>query len=401
MAHKFFDFEQFNFQFQLGLGGVTSGCGDIGEMLETADRIVDGDATSWCTEWIATADRVAAIADGCASRGHQLSACSAYLRASAYYGQALSAVDATEDPETLLQSTFRAHRRCFDDYVARLEPAGQRVEIPYEGTTLPGYFFSPRQAHGRHPTLIVNNGSDSPVTTLWPPLGAGAVARGYNVLIFDGPGQQSMLFERQVPFRHDWEAVITPVVDYLSARPDVDPERIGLLGLSQAGYWAPRALAFEHRVAAGIADPGVYDAFEPWWNALPQPLRDCLDAGDRQGFDQLMDEGMRQAPAAERQNWEWRAKPYGKTSAYDVFTEARRYNLEGVAGGITAPMLITDPDGEQFWPGQSQRLYDALPGPKQLVRFTVAEGADRHCEPMARSLLEQRLLDWLDETLAR
>ena len=49
MARRFFDFEQFNFQFQLGLGGVFSGCGDVGEMLATADRIVDGDATSWCT----------------------------------------------------------------------------------------------------------------------------------------------------------------------------------------------------------------------------------------------------------------------------------------------------------------------------------------------------------------
>src|SRR3712207_761203 len=104
---------------------------------------------------------------------------------------------------------------------------------------MPGYFFTPPGATGRHPTLVVNNGSDGPVTTLWPPLGAGAVARGYNVLVFDGPGQQSMLFERQVPFRYDWEAVITPAVDYLSARPDVDPERIALHGVSQGGYWVP------------------------------------------------------------------------------------------------------------------------------------------------------------------
>jgi hypothetical protein len=92
-------------------------------------------------------------------------------------------------------------------------------------------------------------------------------------------------------------------------------------------------------------------------------------------------------------------KPYGSTSAYEVFAEARRYNLDGITGRITAPMLIADPEGEQFWPGRSRRLYDALPGPKQLIRFSAAEGADRRCEPMARSLLEQRLFDWLDETL--
>ena len=399
MAHSFFASEQFNFETQLALGGVCYGCGDAGELLATTDRIVDGDADSWYAQWTATAERVAAIADGCAAAGHQVSARAAYLRASTYYAVALSSVDGTSDPAALLQPTFRAHRRCFDAYVARLEPPGQQVEIPYVGTSLPGYLFRPEPTDRPRPTVILNNGSDGPVTSLWPPLGAGGVARGYNVLVFDGPGQQSMLFEREVPFRHDWEQVITPVVDFLAARPDVDPARIALYGISQAGYWVPRALAFEHRIAAGVADPGVYDAFEPWWAALPGPLRRCLDAGDRQQFDQLFEAGLKRAAPAQRQNWAWRAKPYGTASPYEVFTEARRYNLAGVADRIIAPMLITDPEGEQFWPGQSRRLYQALPGPKQLVRFSAAEGADRHCEPMARSLLEQRLFDWLDETL--
>jgi hypothetical protein len=399
MAHKFFDTEQFNFETQLALGGVWYGCGDVGELLATADRIIDGDADSWCGQWIATAERVAAIADGCAAHGHQVSARAAYLRASAYYALALSSVDGTKDPSALLLPTFREHRRCFDAYVTLLNPPGQKVEIPYAGASMPGYFLRPDPKDEPRPTIILNNGSDGPVTSLWPPLGAGAVARGYNVLVFDGPGQQSMLLERDVPFRYDWERVITPVVDFLVARSDVDPARITLYGISQAGYWVPRALAFEHRVAAGIADPGVYDAFEPWWNALPAPLRRCLDAGDREQFDHLMETGLRRASPAERQNWAWRAKPYGKSSAYEVFAEARRYNLDGVVNRIAAPMLITDPDDEQFWPGQSRRLYQALPGPKQLIRFTATEGADRHCEPMARSLLEQRVFDWLDETL--
>ncbi|HET9006119.1 MAG TPA: dipeptidyl aminopeptidase [Actinomycetes bacterium] len=401
MAHRFFQTEQFNFETQLAFGGVWYGGGDVGELLGTVDRISDGDADSWCEQWTATADRVATIADGCAAGGHRISARAAYLRASVYYALVLSSVDGTKDPAALLGPTFRAHRRCFDAYVARLDPPGEKVEIPYEGTSMPGYFFGPDPTGGPRPTLILNNGSDGPVTSLWPPLGAGAVARGYNALVFDGPGQQSMLFERGVPFRHDWEQVIGPVVDFLAARPDVDGARIALYGISQAGYWVPRALAFEHRVAAGIADPGVYDAFEPWRTYLPEPLRRLLDAGDKAQFDQFMEAGLDKASPAERQNWEWRAKPYGMSSPYEVFSEARKYNLDGVIDKITTPLLVTDPEGEQFWPGQSRRLYDALPGPKQLVGFSADEGADRHCEPMARSLLEQRLFDWLDDTLGR
>jgi len=62
-------------------------------------------------------------------------------------------------------------------------------------------------------------------------------------------------------------------------------------------------------------------------------------------------------------------------------------------------MLIADPEGEQFWPGQSQELYDLLPGPKTLVPFTAAEGADLHVEPKALGLRSERFFDWLDETL--
>jgi alpha/beta hydrolase family protein len=400
MARTFFEHEQFDFEFQVALGGVAYGCGDVGEMFTTADRILDGDADSWCREWTATARAIETTAEACAAAGRPVSARAAYLRASVYYAQALSAVDGTKDPDALLAPTFRAHRRCFDAYVDLLDHPAERVQIPYEDDHMPGYLFRPGTPNGPRPTLVMNNGSDGPVTSVWPVLSAGAVARGYNVLVFDGPGQQSMLFERGVPFRHDWEHVITPVVDFLVDRPEVHPERIVLYGISQGGYWVPRALAFEHRVAAAIADPGVHNAFEPWSKQLPPEMRQLLDAGDREEFDRWMEEGLREATPVERQTFQWRAKPYGLDSAFDVFTSARKYDLADVVQQITTPMLITDPEGEQFWPGQSKALFDMLRGRKELVRFTAYEGADRHCEPMARTLLEQRMFDWLDEVLS-
>ena len=58
-------------------------------------------------------------------------------------------------------------------------------------------------------------------------------------------------------------------------------------------------------------------------------------------------------------------------------------------------MFIADPEDEQFWPGQSQEVYEALDCPKTIVRFMAAEGANWHCEPQARSLYDQRVFDWL------
>ncbi len=71
------------------------------------------------------------------------------------------------------------------------------------------------------------------------------------------------------------------------------------------------------------------------------------------------------------------------TRRYRLYQTVMGYRLGDEVAQIDTPLLITDPEGEQFWPGQSQQLFDRLPGPKQLVRFTAAEGASRHCEPMA------------------
>jgi dienelactone hydrolase len=360
--------------------------------------IANGDAAGWVSAWQALGDRVAVIADAAAARHHGVSARDAYLRAATYYATALTSVDGVDDPDTALQQVFAQHRRCFDAYVERLESPAFKVDIPYGHSTMPGYLFVPDTGGTPRGTLVLNNGSDGAVTSLLG-MAKAACGRGYNALIFDGPGQQSMLFDRSIPFRADWEHVITPIVDFLSQRPEVDPDRIALYGISQAGYWVPRALTHEHRIAAAVADPGVVDVSTSWVQHLPKEMVTMLEQGDRTTFDQWMQFG--QSTPQEAQEFAWRAKPYGITDPFDLFVAVGTYRLDpDEIGTITTPLLVTDPEGEQFWPGQSKRLYDALPGTKQLVSFTAAEGADRHCEPMGRSLLEQRVFDWLDETLA-
>ena len=397
MAVTFFDDDGFNFEVQNLLGSVRDGCGDAGEILATVATITNGDAASWVSAWQALGDRVASIADAAASRHHDVSVRDAYLRAATYYAAALASVDGADDPDAVLKQVFAQHRRCFDAYADRLQPPAVKVDIPYERSTMPGYLFVPAADGSPRRTVVLNNGSDGAVTSVLG-MAKAACDRGYNALIFDGPGQQSMLFDQGIPFRADWEHVITPIVDFLSQRPDVDNERIALYGISQAGYWVPRALAYEHRIAAAIADPGVVDVSTSWVTHLPKEMLAMLDKRDRTTFDQWMQLG--ESTPQEAQEFAWRAKPYGITDPYDLFVAVGTYKLDpDVIGKITTPLLVTDPEGEQFWPGQSKRLHDALSGTKKLVSFTAVEGADRHSEPMARSLLEQRVFDWLDETL--
>src|SRR5205823_2018303 len=98
-----------------------------------------------------------------------------------------------------------------------------------------------------------------------------ALRRGYHCLLFDGPGQGRPLIEQGLVMRPDWENVVRPVVDHALSRPDVDPQRLALIGWSFGGYLAPRAASGEHRLAALIADPGQWDLGEALRDALPWP----------------------------------------------------------------------------------------------------------------------------------
>ncbi|MGU3652630.1 alpha/beta hydrolase family protein [Mycolicibacterium sp. A43C] len=394
MRSNFFTDPVMNSMTRAMLGRVYARAADTGETLATVDRITDGDLASWAHEWEATADRVAAIGDDCVRKGHRLSGRNALLRAATYYATCVLVADGCVAPDHVRSRTFAAYRRCWESYLGLLDNPPVPLEIPYEDTTLPGWFF--RAPGGHRPTLVMVNGADGAASYLWPGYGSEASERGYHVVLFDGPGQQRMLFERGIGFRPDFENVLSPVVDATLRLPGVDPQRLGLYAVSQGGYWAPRALAFEHRFAAAVIDDGVVDVSEAWHAMLSPELKELLRRGDRAGFDAAVE----RLPANARRTFAWRAKPYDCGSFFDTFREAARYRITPeLAARITTPVLIGDPDDEGYFAGQPQRLYDMIPGEKTLVRFTRAEGAAGHCEPMARALAAQRFFDYLDDRL--
>ena len=210
---------------------------------------------------------------------------------------------------------------------------------------MPGWFLRPTQAPpAGAPTVVLVNGSDGSLAALWGSTGAAALARGYNVLLFDGPGQQSQLFERDVPFRPDWEHVLTPSFDVVAGLAGIDPARIAVYGISQGGYWVARALAFEHRFAAAMTDPGVVDVSASWTSQLPKSMNKLLDEGQNEKFDKEMSFGMKFSPETER-TWQFRARPYGTTGFAETIEAVRGYNMADVAGKITTPPAHHQPRG--------------------------------------------------------
>ena len=394
----FFANADFDYEARIVLGAAASGIGDVGLVLATLDRITDGDPQSWFDAWTALAGDLAARGDAALGRGHLHTASWAFLAAAEYYAKALMFVDGLADQSVLLP-TFRAGRRCWEKVVDASQGRFVRVQVPYEDTTLPGYLLRPDATGAARPTLVVTNGSDGSLPGLLEYGAAEAVARGWNAFLFDGPGQQSMLFERGVPFRYDWEAVLTPVIDALVARPDVDASALTGYGISQGGYWITRAVAFERRLVAAVADPGVVDVSAGWTAHLPPALLGMLNSGQKDAFNTAMAKAQASASPEAARTMAFRSKPYGQADPFDLFTEVRKYQVRDVAGQITTPLLILDPDNEQFFPGQPRQLYDLLPGEKEIIGFTQAQGANFHCQPTGRQLTHTQMLDWLADHL--
>ena len=394
---RVFEDDDFQFGLENALGAVYRRAADVGEVLATAARITDGDPDSWVLEWTATAGALWAAGGAAAESGLRVSALAHYLRAGTYYATALYRIAYASERDRQLD-LWRRQRSCWDRAVDLFSTPAERIAILYEDTTLPGYFFRAPDAQPgeQRPLVVINNGSDGATSQMWMFGGAAASERGYHWMTFDGPGQQASLFEQGLPFRPDWEAVLTPVIDAMLARRDVDPRRVAVIGISQGGYWVPRALAFEHRLAAAVADPGVIDVSASWTDPLPAQMHTQLHEGEQEAFDREMRLAELFSPTTAA-TLRFRGEPYGLNgkSRFDLYKAVARYKLGDELEQITTPLLITDPEDEQFWPGQSQQLYDRLPGPKQRVRFTAHEGASRHCEPLGSALRETRIFDWL------
>jgi hypothetical protein len=134
------------------------GGADLGECLTTTRRIQEG----WYREWTATADRVFDLAEKSAIMGHTVSAREPYLRACNYYRASYPFLFGTPVDPRLIEA-FDREVDTFLKAATLFEPPIEPVEIPYEGTTLPGYFYRVDESARPHPTVIATNGYDATV----------------------------------------------------------------------------------------------------------------------------------------------------------------------------------------------------------------------------------------------
>jgi pimeloyl-ACP methyl ester carboxylesterase len=392
--HLVFEDQTFSFELLRTVSYAPYGGADIGECLATAAHIRQGDFEGWYEQWNRTATRVAALADSALRQGQRVSAREAYLRASNYYRTAEFFLHGNpHDPRIL--TTWDNSRTTFRQAVKLMDTPVEHVLIPYEGNFLPGYYYRPDDSPQPRPTLIVHGGYDSTGEELYFMIAAAALQRGYTCLTFEGPGQGALLREQHLPLRPEWEQVVTPVVDFLVTRPEVDPARIALMGISLGGYLAPRAAAFEHRLAALIADDGLYCfQFRDKARAATRIAALC----GRALADSVLKRVM-QRNTGIRWAIENGMITFQVDSIWELIEATESWSLEAVANRITCPTLVCEAAGDHFFTGQPMMLYEALTCAKTLLRFTAEDGAEEHCQFGALLLCNHQMFSWLDTML--
>lgn len=357
---------------------------DLGEALATARTVKRLTGSAWHEAWAAAASNAKLAAHESLAVGDTQSARGAFLRASEYFRQSYYFLRSDLD-DSRLRESYHEHVAAFLAALELFDDTAEQVKIPYEHTSLVGYFFAPDTAGTKRPTLLFPCGYDSTAEAGWVNVPA-ALERGYNVLVFEGPGQGEALFEQRLFFRPDFENVVTPVLDWLFTRREVEPATVVLVGRSFAGYLAPRAAAFEHRLAALIVDPAQPDMAQ----RLPSGFAAKL-AGPVVKVQTRLSPNRREFFGA-------RMAGHGLTTIDSYFAELRRFNMLDVAHQISCPTLIIESEHD-FAGGSGQTLADAMTAPTHLVRLSAQQGADGHCAGLGQEIWSESVYGWLHETM--
>ncbi|WP_330457738.1 alpha/beta fold hydrolase [Streptomyces sp. NBC_00820] len=402
-AMRLFPDDGFDFSGLLALGAATMRASEVGDVLTAVNAINRAglSAQTYCDTFHALGDRLSSRSGRPDDETRRFRS----LRAAQYYAQALFYVLGTRRPGDE-KDYYLAGRRAWDDFARLCAPAAVTAQVPYERTRLPVWFFRPDEQDKARPTVILTNGSDGQNVDMWTYGVCAALDRGWNALVYDGPGQGQLLFVEEIPFTTRWERVVTPLVDWLVRRGDVDATRIALTGLSMGGNLVARAAAFEHRIAAVVCEPGCV---RPWL-AFPQEIREIVTP-DRTRTNRIWKEAVPRLDPYQA---------YTVKKRFEIFT--REALLQARAGkvltdlwsaaqvaigldvtkqvrNIKAPVLVLDYEGEQFYPGQPREMYDLLRSRREYFRFTAATGAQLHCSPMAPQQHCDKVFDWLGSVL--
>lgn len=365
--------------FTATLGMAHWGGSNLSELHQIGERLVDnvGDDQAWFIEWRRAGDKVKALAEEEERAGHRLTAAEAYLRACCYY-QMGERFRLPKDTAAL--SVYRESVDCFRLFAERIDgPRIEPVEVPFEGGVLPAYFVDAANAESSPgPAMVFFDGLDISKELQFC-LGVNELSRrGIKCLIVDGPGNGESIRFKNLPLRYDYDVAGTAAYEYLAARSDVAPDRIGVMAISLGGYYAPRCASKEPRFAACVAWGAIWDYHATWKRRVEAAYQTSLSvAGDHIAW------------------------VLGVETVDEALKALEPFRHEHVVGDLRCPLLITHGECDAQIPVEdARRLYAAAGAADKTLRvFTQEEGGAQHCQIDYSIRGVTFIADWLQSKL--
>jgi len=333
------------------MNGVTAG--DFERITSGLERWAD-----WCAAWSAVAAEHEQLGRDALAAEHARSAGAHLSQAAVYYHFAkFLFVDDLDQ----MRTAHMAAVRCLDDALPYLDPPGQRIEIPFEGSHLVGILRQPA-GQGPHPVILMIPGLDSTKEELRSTEEL-FLERAVATFSVDGPGQGEA--EYDLAIRGDWEVPGAAIIDRLAAEPGLDAGRIGVWGVSLGGYYSPRVASGDDRVKACVALAGPY-TFADGWDSRPVLTQEAFRVRSKSP-----DMAAARAAAAE-------------------------LSMEGRAELIRCPLLAVTGKRDRLIPWEhSARLVKEASGPAELLLLEEGNHGCANLAPFHR----YRTADWVAEQL--
>jgi len=333
---------------------------------------------AWCEEWCALGARVETLGNFAEAADHRLTATDHFLRAGMYWFTGERFVAPGEEKRAIGAKALELQHRG----LARRHPQIERVEVPFEGRTLPALFLKARGRAARAPTVVIFDGMDNckEMSVLFA--GLEFARQGWHTLAIDGPGQGESLRLRDIYARHDYEVPGAAAYEYVASRPDVDPTKVVAMGYSFGGYYATRIAAREKRYCAAVAMSAPHWDLAAWQRDIKR----------RQDAD----------PKSTPQStfhFRWIMGCLNDGDA--AIRKAEAFSPGAVAGEVSMPFLIVHGADDTVVPAvNAHKLHEALGADrKHLKIFSAEEGGSYHAQMDNRQLGITYIADWISENL--